>query len=63
MSFFCLFCVVVDQPFFNIQSGFKDDYHARIQWGGGGGGVDRVSGPPENHKKYRVFSNTGPDPL
>ena len=33
--------------------------HVRIQRGGG-----RGSGPPlEIHKKYRVFSNAGPDPL
>ena len=26
-------------------------------------GSNRVSGTPEKSRKYRVFSNTGPDPL
>ena len=31
--------------------------------GGGGAGGPDPPPPPEKSQKYRVFSNTGPDPL
>ena len=37
--------------------------HACADPEGGGGGVQGVCTPSGKSQKYRVFSNTGPDPL